>query len=306
MAHKPVMLDEVIKALHIMPDGIYVDATFGRGGHTAAILRNLGNGGRLYAIDLDPEAVTAARHMINDQRFFIRHGSFAALGQFCDDWGISGRVSGLLLDLGVSSPQLDNPARGFSFMHDGPLDMRMNIDAGQSAQTWLQQAEEAEIAEVLWKYGEERLARRIARQVVAARSQSPLVSTGQLAEIIGSVYPRNERHKNPATRSFQAIRIFINQELENLQAVLDQSVQLLSAGGRLAVISFHSLEDRIVKRFMRLQSVGRELPRHLPVMQSRQGQTMRLIGKAMKPEESEIQGNPRARSAVLRVAEKLH
>lgn len=300
------MLNEVIEALAIRPDGIYVDATFGRGGHARAILQSLGHDGRLYALDQDPEAIVVAESMTEDQRFFARQESFVKLRPSCDDWGISGRVSGLLLDLGVSSPQLDNPARGFSFMQDGPLDMRMNINAGQSAQEWLNEADEKEIADVLWQFGEERHARRIARQIVSIRIRSPLVSTRQLADIIESAYPRGERHKHPATRSFQAIRIFINQELEALQAALEQSVPLLADGGRLAVISFHSLEDRMVKRFMRTQAAGSEMPRHLPVLQSRYGQTMRLIGKAMKAGEDEIQNNPRSRSAVLRVAEKLH
>jgi 16S rRNA (cytosine1402-N4)-methyltransferase len=306
LEHIPVMLNEVLDALAIRTDGTYVDATFGRGGHAQAILQKLGRDGRLYAMDQDPEAVMAAKAMTEDQRFSARQESFAKLRQCCDAWGISGRVNGLLLDLGVSSPQLDNPARGFSFMHDGPLDMRMNINAGLSAQAWLDEADEKEIADVLWQFGEERHARRIARQVVAVRMHSPLVSTRQLATIIESAYPRSERHKHPATRSFQAIRIFINRELEVLQAALEQSISLLAAGGRLAVISFHSLEDRIVKRFMRAQAAGFEMPRHLPVLQSRHGQTMRLIGKARKAGENEIRNNPRARSAVLRVAEKLH
>lgn len=306
MEHIPVMLDEAMEALAIRPDGIYVDATFGRGGHAGVILQRLGRNGRLYAIDQDPEAVIAAKTMIEDQRFSVRQDSFARLRQCCEEWGISGRISGLLLDLGVSSPQLDNPERGFSFMQDGPLDMRMNLNAGPSAQEWLNRADEAEIAAVLWRFGEERHARRIARQVVSVRQQTPLHSTRQLADIVESAYPRSERYKHPATRSFQAIRIFINQELEALQAALEQSVSLLAPGGRLAVISFHSLEDRIVKRFMRTQASGVEMPRHLPVRQSRQGQTMRLVGKAVKPGDEEVRRNPRARSAVLRVAEKLH
>lgn len=300
------MLDEVLDALAIRTDGIYVDATFGRGGHAEAILQRLGKAGRLYAIDQDPEAVIAAKAMTEDQRFSVRQDSFARLRQCCEEWGISGRISGLLLDLGVSSPQLDNPERGFSFMQDGPLDMRMNFNAGPSAGDWLNRADEAEIADVLWRFGEERHSRRIARQIVGTRVQKPLASTRQLADIVEAAYPRAERHKHPATRSFQAIRIFINRELEALQAALEQSISLLAPGGRLAVISFHSLEDRMVKRFMRDQASGQEMPRHLPVRQSRHGQTMRLVGKAVKADEEELRGNPRARSAVLRVAEKLH
>jgi 16S rRNA (cytosine1402-N4)-methyltransferase len=306
LEHIPVMLDEVLDALAIRTDGIYVDATFGRGGHAEAILQKLGREGRLYAIDQDPEAIIAAKTMTEDQRFSMRQDSFARLRQCCEEWGISGRISGLLLDLGVSSPQLDNPERGFSFMQDGPLDMRMNFNTGLTARDWLNQAEEAEIADVLWRFGEERHARRIARQIVSTRLQRPFAFTRQLADIIEAAYPRGERHKHPATRSFQAIRIFINRELEALQAALEQSVSLLVPGGRLVVISFHSLEDRMVKRFMREQASGHEMPRHLPVRQSRYGQTMRLIGKAMKAGEEELRGNPRARSAVLRVAEKLH
>jgi 16S rRNA (cytosine1402-N4)-methyltransferase len=306
LEHIPVMLDEVLDALAIRPDGVYVDATFGRGGHAGAILRRLGPGGRLYAIDQDPEAVVAAKDMTEDQRFFMRQDSFARLRERCEEWGIDGRINGLLLDLGVSSPQLDNPERGFSFMQDGPLDMRMNPGVGPSAGEWLGRAEEKEIADVLWRYGEERHARRIARQITAVREHAPLASTRQLAAIIESAYPRHERHKHPATRGFQAIRIFINRELDALQAALEQSVPLLEAGGRLAVVSFHSLEDRMVKRFMREQAAGVEMPRHLPVRQSRHGQTMRLVGKAVKAGAEEVRRNPRARSAVLRVAEKLH
>jgi 16S rRNA (cytosine1402-N4)-methyltransferase len=306
LEHIPVMLSEAVEALAIRPDGIYVDATFGRGGHAKAILQKLGLHGRLYALDQDAEAIMAAKPMTEDRRFSAHHESFSRLRQCCDEWGISGRVNGLLLDLGVSSPQLDNAARGFSFMLDGPLDMRMNTEAGSSAQDWLNAADEQEIADVLWRFGEERHARRIARQIVAERQRGPLGSTRQLADIIGSAYPRSDWHKHPATRSFQAIRIFLNQELESLQSALEQSVPVLGCGGRLAVISFHSLEDRIVKRFMRDQAAGSEMPRHLPVRQSRYGQTMRLIGKAMKATEDEVQNNPRARSAVLRVAEKLH
>lgn len=306
MEHIPVMLGEVLEALAIRPDGIYVDATFGRGGHAGAILQRLGPDGRLYAIDQDPEAIVAARNMTEDQRFFVRQASFARLRECCENWSISGRISGLLLDLGVSSPQLDNPERGFSFMQEGPLDMRMNPGAGPSAREWLNRADEKEIADVLWQFGEERHARRIARQIVSARLQTPLISTRQLAGIIESAYPAKERHKHPATRSFQAIRIFINRELEALQAALEQSVALLAPGGRLAVISFHSLEDRMVKRFMRAQAEGVAMPRHLPVRESRQGRTMQLEGKAIKAGPEEVCRNPRARSAVLRVAEKLH
>jgi 16S rRNA (cytosine1402-N4)-methyltransferase len=299
------MLHEVKEALAIKPSGIYVDGTFGRGGHAEAILQTLGTAGRLYAVDRDPAAVLDAHRFAQDNRFTIQHGSFDMLSRYCRDWGITGKINGLLLDLGVSSPQLDNPERGFSFSHEGPLDMRMDNASGQTASAWLNSATEAEIADVLWRYGEERNSRRIARQIVMQRQQQPVETTRQLADIIISASPGFDRQKHPATRSFQAIRIFINRELDSLQTFLTDCLDLLVSGGRLVVISFHSLEDRIVKRFLREQALGRELPRNLPVAESRYGQTMRLIGKAQKAADEEVRDNPRARSAVLRVAEKL-
>ncbi|HEX7028669.1 MAG TPA: 16S rRNA (cytosine(1402)-N(4))-methyltransferase RsmH [Gammaproteobacteria bacterium] len=306
MEHQPVMLRPVLEALDVQADGIYIDGTFGRGGHAAAILERLGPAGRLFALDRDPEAVAEGRRRFGDDpRFAIFHESFEMLKHVGERCGIEGRVNGILLDLGVSSPQLDDPGRGFSFQHDGPLDMRMDNSRGVSAAEWLAHAGEAEIADVLWRYGEERHARRIARQIVAQRETEPITTTGRLAELIRTASPPTERHKNPATRSFQAIRIFINRELEALPAALRQSVELLARGGRLAVISFHSLEDRIVKRFMREQAAGKALPRGLPVRDGHVGRNMHLIGKAMKPSAAEADANPRARSAVLRVAEKL-
>lgn len=303
--HHPVLLQEVLEALAVRADGIYVDATFGRGGHAAAILERLGPEGRLYAMDRDPEAIVAAQRFERDQRFHITRGSFAMLGAMAQAAGIEGRVSGVLLDLGVSSPQLDDPRRGFSFLGDGPLDMRMDPEQGMSAADWLGQASEQEIVRVLKVYGEERFARRIARAILAARQQAPIARTGRLAEIIAAAVPKREPGRHPATRSFQAIRIHVNRELEELETVLPQAVDLLAPGGRLAVISFHSLEDRLVKRFMRRECKGEELPLDLPVTGTSQGR-LRLVGKARHAGEAEVQANPRARSAVLRTAERLH
>ncbi|WJW75015.1 16S rRNA (cytosine(1402)-N(4))-methyltransferase RsmH [Thiohalobacter sp. IOR34] len=304
-AHRPVLLQEALDALAVRPGGLYLDGTFGRGGHAAAILERLGPEGRLYAMDKDPDAVQAARERFgHDARFHIERGSFAMLGQLADRFGIRGRVDGILFDLGVSSPQLDDARRGFSFLRDGPLDMRMDPQAGESAAEWLNRASEAEIAEVLWRYGEERFSRRIARAIVAARRERPIESTARLAEIVAGAVPGRERHKHPATRSFQAIRIHVNRELADLEAGLAAAVDVLAPGGRLAVISFHSLEDRLVKRFLRREAQGPELPRDLPVTGERAAGRLRLIGKAIRPGKAELEANPRARSAVLRVAER--
>lgn len=305
-AHRPVLLDEAIGALAIRPDGVYVDGTFGRGGHSAAILERLGPNGRLLAMDKDPEAAQVALDRFGgDDRFGFKRCSFAMLEALTDEMGITGRVDGLLLDLGVSSPQLDTSARGFSFQADGPLDMRMDTTSGPTAAAWLASADEAEIARVLRDLGEERFAGRIARRIVETRAERPLATTGELAALIEAAVPFRERHKHPATRSFQAIRIYINRELEDIEACLAQSLRVLAPGGRLAVISFHSLEDRIVKRFMRDAARGVAAPRGLPVRGGPQGQTLRLVGKAQRPSEIEINANPRARSATLRVAERL-
>lgn len=305
--HASVLLDEAIDALNIRADGCYVDATFGRGGHSAAILERLGPEGRLYAFDQDPVAVSFGRERFSGEpRFAIEQSSFAQLSELAVVRGWAGQVNGLLLDLGVSSPQLDDPDRGFSFMQDGPLDMRMNTDSGVTAAQWLAHAEEADIARVLWEYGEERFSRRIARAIVEARAEAPIERTARLAEIIGRAVLKKERHKHPATRSFQAIRIFINRELDVLRDCLRQSLEVLGVGGRLVVISFHSLEDRMVKQFMRDQSRGEVLPKGLPVTDAQcKPAKMRLIGKAIRASAEEIAANPRARSAVLRVAEVL-
>lgn len=303
--HRPVLLDEALDGLAVQPEGIYLDGTFGRGGHAAAILERLSPNGRLYAIDKDPQAVRCAQERFGqDARFHIERGTFAMLGQLAREQGIAGRLSGILLDLGVSSPQLDDPDRGFSFQKDGPLDMRMDPDAGQSAADWLAQAGEDEIATVLREYGEERFARRIARAITERRKTQPLCTTQQLADLIAAAVPSRERNKHPATRSFQALRIQVNQELNDLDSALTQAVDVLAPGGRLAVISFHSLEDRKVKRFLRKESQGEQLPPDLPVMGDANAGRLRLIGKAIKAGEAELAANPRARSAVLRVAER--
>jgi 16S rRNA (cytosine1402-N4)-methyltransferase len=304
--HHPVMLAEVVAALQIHADGVYVDATFGRGGHSAAILERLGVGGRLIAIDKDPWAVEVARERsARDRRFSINQGSFAMLEYFAEAEAVSGKVNGVLFDLGVSSPQLDTAERGFSFLREGPLDMRMDTLQGESAAAWLARARESEIAQVLKTYGEERFAKRIARAIVQARQAAPIETTTQLAEIVAAANPAWERDKHPATRAFQAIRIFINRELEDLEQSLPQALRVLAPGGRLAVISFHSLEDRIVKRFMRDEARGGDLPHGLPVPASAFNPTLRIVGKPIYPSAAEVAANPRARSAVLRVAEKI-
>lgn len=305
--HRPVLLDECLDALDISPEGVYIDATFGRGGHAQAVLARLGANGRLLGLDKDPQAVATARQkFVDDARFSIHHGSFAELAQVAESSDLFGRVNGVLMDLGVSSPQLDDASRGFSFMRDGPLDMRMDNTRGMSASVWLARAKEAEIARVLKDYGEERFAKRIARAIVAARQEVAIETTGQLTQIIKSVMPKQrEQDKHPATRSFQGIRIFINQELDDLRACLDRVVDVLASGGRLAVISFHSLEDRIVKRFMRDQARGDDFPSDLPVTVDQLNPSMRLVGKAIRASSEELESNLRARSAVLRVAEKV-
>ena len=264
--HCTVLLEGSVDALQVEPDGVYVDTTFGRGGHSALIMERLGKNGRLLAIDKDPQAVAAARARFeDDERFQIHHGSFAELGEFVESCGLTGQVSGVLMDLGVSSPQLDDASRGFSFMRDGPLDMRMDSTQGLSAAEWLAEAKESEIAKVLKEYGEERFSKRIARAIVSARGETEITTTAQLASLVSAAVPVKEKDKHPATRSFQAIRIFINGELDDLRACLDQVVGVLQCGGRLAVISFHSLEDRIVKRFMRDLARGDDFPVGLPV-----------------------------------------
>ena len=304
--HKPVLFNEAIDALQIAEDGIYIDGTFGRGGHAAAILDRLGPAGRLIAIDKDPDAVVYAReHFGHDQRFQIERGSFAMLGDLARQIGVTGMIDGVLLDLGVSSPQLDDASRGFSFLRDGPLDMRMDPDVGVSAADWLAKADARELAQVFWRYGEERHSRRVARAICAQREESPITTTAQLAELVSAAVPGKERKKHPATRVFQAIRIYINRELDDLGEGLRNIVDIMRPGGRLVVISFHSLEDRIVKRFMRAEAKGTELPLDLPVTGGPTDCRLRLVGKPVFPGETEIQSNPRARSAVMRIAERI-
>lgn len=299
------MLHQVLEALAPRPEGIYVDATFGRGGHSGAMLERLGAAGRLIALDRDPEAVAEARRRFGDDpRFTIVHAPFSSLRKALEPLGVWGRVDGLLLDLGVSSPQLDEAARGFSFMRDGPLDMRMDPTHGETAADLLARIDEAELADILWRLGEERFSRRIARAIVQARAQTPITRTRQLAELIASAVPRREVGKHPATRSFQALRLWVNQELAELEAVLPQAREALAMGGRLAVISFHSLEDRMVKHFLRGERAP-ELPAEIPLMMERPPSSWRLLGRARKASAAEVTQNPRARSAVLRVAEKM-
>lgn len=292
--------------LAVRPDGVYVDGTFGRGGHSRAILAGLGPDGRLLALDRDPAAVAAGEELAAaDPRFRIRHARFSALGAVLAGEGLAGRVDGILLDIGVSSPQLDDPARGFGFRADGPLDMRMDPGSGVSAADWLAVAAEEDIAAVLWRYGEERASRRIARAIVVARTAGPLRTTGQLAGIIAGVV-RGEPGRHPATRSFQAIRIHINAELDELEAGLAAARAALAVGGRLCVISFHSLEDRLVKRFMRDHSRVDPALRRLPVIpESAQPDFTLVTTRGVRAGEAELAVNPRARSAVLRVAERL-
>lgn len=301
MAHLPVMLNEVLEQLAIKNNGCYLDCTFGRGGHSAAILNALGEEGRLYAIDRDSEAINsaAALALLPDTRFSLRHGCFSSL-----EGGLL--FDGILMDLGVSSPQLDDADRGFSFMQDGPLDMRMDKHNGLSAQQWLADVTEQDLVKVLFEYGEERFARRIAAAIVATRSVEPLVTTRQLAGLIESVVPFKEKHKHPATRTFQAIRIEINQELRELKMALQLALRSLQPGGRLVVIAFHSLEDRLVKQFIQQESGGKYDPGRLPVLEANIAKgVLKKVGKAIKASAEEINLNRRARSAIMRVAEKV-
>lgn len=305
--HTTVLLNESIEVLAIKPDGIYVDGTFGRGGHSRLILEKLGANGRLIAIDRDQQAIIESRH-ICDPRFSIIHGEFSNVGHYIAELGLMGKIDGFLMDLGVSSPQLDDPDRGFSFMRDGPLDMRMDTTKGISASEWLMQSNAEDIAWVLKTFGEERFAKRIAQAIVMRNQQAPLSRTKELATLIEQVSPIKERHKHPATRSFQAIRIFINSELEEVEIALNSSLEILAKHGRLAVISFHSLEDRIVKQFIAKQNKGPDLPQGLPLTEEQIKQygsrSLKSLGK-IKPTQEEINHNNRSRSAILRVAERL-
>lgn len=305
--HETVLLEEAVSALNIKPSGVYIDGTYGRGGHSAAILSRLGEDGRLVVIDKDPEAIADAKaKYYPDKRVSAWQGSFVDFPVALATAGVTAGVDGLLLDLGVSSPQLDDARRGFSFMRDGDLDMRMNPGQGLSARQWLQQADEQEIADALWQYGEERFSRRIARAIRARCAESPLQTTLELAELIARAVPRKEQGKHPATRSFQAIRIKVNRELDDVHECLQRSVSCLAPEGRLVVISFHSLEDRIVKHFMRDVSRPPPVPKGLPVLDRDMEIRMHLVGKAVKPSAAEIARNVRSRSAVMRVAERSH
>ena len=303
LAHTTVLLHEAVEALAIKPDGIYVDGTFGRGGHSAQILERLGSNGRLIALDKDPAAVAAGKAW-RDARFHMVHRGFAQLAEVLRELGVA-KVDGILLDLGVSSPQLDDADRGFSFRFDAPLDMRMDTSSGMTAAQWLAGVDESLLTEVIRDYGEERFAKQIARAVVAARAVEPIRTTRQLVELVGKTVRTREAGQNPATRTFQAIRIYLNGELEELARVLPECVTLLKTGGHLVVISFHSLEDRIVKHFMRDMAQGDKLPRNVPIRASEVPQgRLHLIGKATRATGAEVLANPRARSAVMRVAER--
>lgn len=303
-SHRTVLLEEAVEALRIRADGVYVDGTFGRGGHSRGILGRLAASGKLIALDRDAAAIAAAGE-VTDSRLLVCHAAFGSLREVLRGVGFE-RVDGVLLDLGVSSPQLDEAGRGFSFRFDGPLDMRMDTSRGPTAAEWLQRASEQEIGEVIRRYGEERFAKQIARAIVAARSTGPVNRTRQLAEIVAKAVPTREPHQDPATRTFQALRIHLNQELEELEVALPQCVEVLTDGGRLVVISFHSLEDRIVKQFMRAESQPGALPLRLPVKAADLPRPrMQLIGKPVFPSDAEIAANPRSRSAVMRVAERM-
>ncbi|GEA05417.1 ribosomal RNA small subunit methyltransferase H [Alteromonas sp. KUL42] len=305
--HISVLLDECIEALAIKPNGIYVDATFGRGGHSAHILASLGDEGQLIAFDRDPQAIKAAERFADDKRFRIIHSPFGDMAEEIEALGLTGKIDGVLMDLGVSSPQLDDAERGFSFLRDGPLDMRMDTSRGQSAAQWLANAEEQDITQVIKEFGEEKFGKRIAHAIVNTRKHTPITRTAQLAQIIDEAVPVKDKFKHPATRAFQGIRIYINAELEQLRVGLKAATQVLAKEGRLAVISFHSLEDRLVKRFIKEQSKGKVVPHNLPITQAEidADKVLKALGKAIKPSEQEIANNVRSRSSVLRVAEKL-
>ena len=306
LEHQPVLIEEAINALNIKADGVYVDATFGRGGHSESILACLNDNGRVLAFDQDPQAVAYGRRLFkHEQRIEIIHCNFRKVAQMVAERGLVEKIDGVLMDLGVSSPQLDDADRGFSFSRSGPLDMRMNPEDGESAMEWLSRVSLDELTDVLRTYGEEKSARRIARAIIDSREDREITDTRQLSEIIVNAVPGYEKHKHPVTRSFQAIRIFINQELQALEEGLQAAVSVLALAGRLAVISFHSLEDRIVKRFMRDLTRPPAVPAGLPVMNADVDVPYRLVGKPIVPSESEIIRNPRARSARLRVLERV-
>ncbi|MGP0171979.1 16S rRNA (cytosine(1402)-N(4))-methyltransferase RsmH [Pseudomonas sp. NCHU5208] len=306
--HITVLLAEAVEGLAVRADGCYIDGTFGRGGHSRLILHKLGPGGRLLGFDKDPLAIATGKALAaDDGRFVVVQRSFAELSDELAVRGLNGSISGILLDLGVSSPQLDDPERGFSFLNDGPLDMRMNPQVGVSAADWIATADEEEIARVLKEYGEERFAKRMARAVVQRRAEQPFTRTADLAKVLTDANPAWEKGKNPATRAFQGIRIHVNNELGDLERGLEAALDSLEVGGRLVVISFHSLEDRIVKQFMKRQAKGEadKLPRDLPIIPKAFEPRLKLIGKPVFASEAELKANPRSRSAVMRIAEKL-
>ena len=305
-SHQSVLLEQAVDALVTDKDGFYIDGTFGRGGHSRLILERLSDRGRLLVIDKDQKAIEEACSLQEqDKRVIVAHHSFADIESLADTHGVRGQVSGVLLDLGVSSPQLDDAERGFSFSRTGPLDMRMDTSQGITAAQWIAEAKEEEIARVIYEYGEEKFSRRMARAIVREREEAPITDTLRLAEIIKHANPAWEKHKHPATRAFQAIRIFINNELKDLEQALTGIVEVLRTGGRMVIISFHSLEDRLVKQFVSKQERGDDFPRDMPVTQSQLNPTLKKVGKPIKANTEELEENMRARSAVLRVAEKI-
>lgn len=304
--HASVLLDGAVEALVHDAEGVYLDGTFGRGGHSRAILARLAPGGRLIAIDRDPQAIAEAA-TLDDPRFTIERAEFSRLGEIAERHGLHGRLAGILLDVGVSSPQLDDPERGFSFLRDGPLDMRMDPTQGESAAAFIARAKEGELVRVFKEYGEERYARRLARAIVARRSERPFERTADLAEVVKTAHPAWEKHKHPATRVFQALRIHVNAELEQLDAALEAALEALAPGGHLVVISFHSLEDRRVKRFIRHHVRGdTHLPRGIPITDAELERRLEALGKARRAGPEEVEENPRARSAVMRAARKRY
>lgn len=305
-SHQPVLLNEVLETLNVKQDGIYVDATFGRGGHSSAILNRLGREGRLIAFDQDPEAIAYGREQFKDDpRIEFEHCNFSEMESVIVARDLNNRIDGVLMDLGVSSPQLDDAGRGFSFMKSGPLDMRMNTEQGESAMQWLARVEPRDLILVLKRYGEEKFAKRIATAIVEIRAEQEINDTTMLASIISDAIPVKEKHKHPATRSFQAIRMYINQELPSIESGLQAAASMLSVGGRLAVISFHSLEDRMVKRFMRTKSSREKFPPGLPIMEKDEEPPFRLVGKSWVAGAEELAVNVRSRSARLRVLERV-
>jgi len=304
--HLSVLLEESVTAVLGDVNGVYLDGTFGRGGHSRKLLQQLSEQGKVFGLDRDPQAVSAGRELEEEEtRFSMIYGAFGDIKEIAGRHDLLGQFDGILLDLGVSSPQLDQPERGFSFLRDGPLDMRMDPGSGVSAEEWVNTTSAEEMARVFKLYGEERFSKRIARAVVDARAENPITRTDQFAQIVKQANPSWERDKHPATRVFQAVRIEINEELSELEKFLDCSLQLLKPGGRMAIISFHSLEDRIVKRFLKQKARGEDFPKGLPVTQDMIRPTLKIIGKALKASDQEVGSNPRSRSAVLRVGEKI-